>query len=317
MLTRLTIRDIVLIDSLDLDFESGLSVFTGETGAGKSILLDALSLALGSRGDAGLVREGAGQGEVTATFDLSDREEAKARLSAKAIDVERPLTLMRVQMADGRTRASLNERPVGVQALRDVARELVEIHAQHDDRALLDAAEHRALVDAFGDHDGDVQATREAYRERVQAEAELAEERRRVQAQKAEEEFARHALDELVKAAPRPGEERELAEARARMQQGEKVAQEVREALEHVTGGSDMSATLSSLCRRLERRAPVAPSLIEPCVKALGEAIDAVDAATRVLEAALDACDFSPEDLERCEERLFALRLHDVRQRLL
>src|SRR6201992_25609 len=150
MLTRLSIRDIVLIDRLDIDFASGLAVLTGETGAGKSILLDAFALALGARGDAGLVRAGTEQGQVTAAFDVARDHPARALLSDNDIPVEDELILRRVQLADGRTRAFVNDQPVGVQILKSLGAVLVEIHGQHDDRALVDAATHRRLLDASG-----------------------------------------------------------------------------------------------------------------------------------------------------------------------
>src|SRR4051812_49298200 len=151
MLARLSIRDIVLIDRLDIDFASGLSVLTGETGAGKSILLDAFALALGARGDATLVRHGAEQGQVTAMFELPAKHPARALLTESEIPADEALILRRVQFADGRTRAFVNDQPVGVQALQALGAALVEIHGQHDARALVDAATHRRLLDAYGD----------------------------------------------------------------------------------------------------------------------------------------------------------------------
>src|SRR3954469_23154160 len=150
MLTRLSIRDIVLIDRLDIDFARGLAALTGETGAGKSILLDAFALALGARGDASLVRHGVEQGQVTAVFEVPRKHPANAVLTANDIPAEDELILRRVQLADGRTRALINDQPVSVQALKAVGAALVEIHGQHDERALVDAATHRRLVDAFG-----------------------------------------------------------------------------------------------------------------------------------------------------------------------
>ncbi|HEY4919160.1 MAG TPA: AAA family ATPase, partial [Xanthobacteraceae bacterium] len=150
MLTRLSIRDIVLIDRLDIDFAAGLAVLTGETGAGKSILLDAFALALGARGDASLVRQGAEQGQVTASFDVTTDHPARALLAANDIAAEDELILRRVQLADGRTRAFVNDQPVSVQTLKLLGSALVEIHGQHDERALVDAATHRRLLDAFG-----------------------------------------------------------------------------------------------------------------------------------------------------------------------
>jgi DNA repair protein RecN (Recombination protein N) len=149
MLVRLSIRDIVLIDKLDLDFAKGLAVLTGETGAGKSILLDAFALALGARGDAGLVRQGAEQGQVTAVFDVAARHPARALLKEQGIEAEDDLILRRIQSADGKTRAFVNDQPVSVQTLKSLGTALVEIHGQHDDRALTDAATHRTLLDAY------------------------------------------------------------------------------------------------------------------------------------------------------------------------
>ena len=150
MLIQLTIRDIVLIDRLDLTFAGGLSVLTGETGAGKSILLDAFALALGGRGDGSLVRHGQAQGQVTAVFDIASDHPARHLAASSDIDVDGDLILRRVQYADGRTRAFVNDQPVSVQTLKAIGGALVEIHGQHDDRALVDPAEHRALLDAFG-----------------------------------------------------------------------------------------------------------------------------------------------------------------------
>src|SRR5687768_13209175 len=150
MLVQLAIRDIVLIDRLELQFHEGLSVLTGETGAGKSILLDAFALALGARGDATLVRNGADQGQVTAMFELPAKHLARALLTESGISADEALILRRVQFADGRTRAFVNDQPVGVQALQALGAALVEIHGQHDARALVDAATHRHLLDAYG-----------------------------------------------------------------------------------------------------------------------------------------------------------------------
>ena len=154
MLSHLSIRDIVLIERLDIDFASGLSVLTGETGAGKSILLDALSLALGARGDASLVRHGASQGQVTAAFDVPVNHPARAILADNAIDDDGDIILKRVQAADGRTRVFVNDQPASVALMRDIGRALVEIHGQHDERALVEPAAHRDLLDAFGGHVG-------------------------------------------------------------------------------------------------------------------------------------------------------------------
>ncbi|MGA7038301.1 MAG: AAA family ATPase, partial [Pseudolabrys sp.] len=150
MLSRLSIRDIVLIDRLDIDFADRLAVLTGETGAGKSILLDAFALALGGRGDQSLVRQGVEQGQVTAVFDVGRDHPVRALLAADNIPAEDELILRRVQFADGRTRAFVNDQPVSVQVLKQLGGALVEIHGQHDERALIDTGTHRRLLDAFG-----------------------------------------------------------------------------------------------------------------------------------------------------------------------
>ena len=207
MLVQLSIRDIVLIERLDIDFSDGLSVLTGETGAGKSILLDALSLALGARGDASLVRHGATQGQVTAVFDVPGNHAARSLLSQNAIDDDGDIILRRVQTDDGRTRVFVNDRPSSVSLMRELGRALVEIHGQHDERALVDASAHRALLDAFGGHGGAVLATAEAWRLWRAADQELARHRAKVEAAAREADYLRAAVAELAKLDPQPGEE--------------------------------------------------------------------------------------------------------------
>ena len=308
MLSRLSIRDIVLIDRLDIDFAEGLAVLTGETGAGKSILLDAFALALGGRGDQALVRHGMEQGQVTAVFDVARDHPARALLAADDIPVEDELILRRVQLADGRTRAFVNDQPVSVQVLKQVGGALVEIHGQHDERALVDAGTHRRLLDAFGgleDQTAKVGTFWEARREaRAAADAHRAE----VERAKREGDWLRHAVEELNKLSPQGGEETTLAERRTAMMQAEKVAEDLREAHEVVAGTSSSVPALSGVIRRLERRAAQAPGLVEPTVKALDAALTALDEVRGHLETALRTADFDPADLERIEERLFALR---------
>src|SRR5271166_4076542 len=197
MLARLSIRDVVLIDQLDLEFSAGFTILTGETGAGKSILLDALSLSLGARGDGGLVRHGQSQGQVTAVFDLPAGHAAHALLEGQDIEIGDELILRRVQFADGRTRAYVNDQSVSAQALRTLASALVEIHGQHDERALTDPAIHRALVDSYGGLETLAKATQDAYGSVRDAERALAAERARVAAAEKEGDFARHAHEEL------------------------------------------------------------------------------------------------------------------------
>ena len=308
MLSRLSIRDIVLIERLDIDLSTGLSVLTGETGAGKSILLDALSLALGSRGDASLVRHGVKQGQVTAVFDVPANHPARAVLSENAIDDEGELILRRVQMADGRTRVFVNDQPASVTLMRDIGRALVELHGQHDERALVDPAAHRNLLDSFGGHASALAATGEAWRQWRHAEQELARHRARVEAAAREGDYLRAAVDELTKLDPQPGEETSLAERRAAMMRAEKIASDIREAEDMLSGSSAPSPLLAGLLRRLQRKAPEAPELLDDIVHAIDEALLSLDAAQASVAAALRAMDFQPEELERAEERLFSLR---------
>jgi len=308
MLTRLSIRDIVLIDRLDIDFAAGLSVLTGETGAGKSILLDAFALALGARGDANLVRAGAEQGQVTAAFDVPADHPARALLAANELPPEDQLIMRRVQLADGRTRAFVNDQPVGVQVLRTLGGALVEIHGQHDERALVDASTHRALLDAFGGLDEQDAEVGRLWQARRQTEAAVAAHQREIERAQREAEFLRHAVAELAKLAPEAGEETALAERRTMMMQGEKVAADLRDALDAVAGSASPIPALAAAVRRLERRQGQAPALIAPAVKAFDVALTALDEARTDLERALAAADHDPAELERIEERLFALR---------
>jgi DNA repair protein RecN (Recombination protein N) len=308
MLARLSIRDIVLIDRLDIDFTSRLSVLTGETGAGKSILLDAFALALGARGDVALVRQGSEQGQVTAAFELQPGHPVVAVMAANDIPAEDQLILRRVQFADGRTRAFVNDQPVSAQALRALGAALVEIHGQHDERALVDTATHRRLLDAFGGLEGkagEVERLWEALRAR---ESEMAALRAEVERAQRETDFLRHAVDELQRLAPEASEETALAERRTAMMQAEKVAGDLRDAHEAVAGATSPVPAISAALRRLERRASQAPSLIEPAVKALDAALTALDDARGHLDQALRTADHDPRELERIEERLFALR---------
>ena len=308
MLVQLSIRDIVLIDRLDLEFGRGLTVLTGETGAGKSILLDACALALGGRGDGSLVRSGEAQGQVTAVFDLPADHAARRMAAAQDIETDGELILRRVQMADGRTRAFVNDQPVSVQALRAIAAPLVEIHGQHDDRALVDPAMHRALLDAFGGLGKQVEEVRAAHGAWKAARAELAQEEERIARVRADGDYLRHAHEELTKLSPREKEEEDLAAKRTAMMQAEKVTSELRDANDSLSGEHSPISALSAVMRRLERRAAQAPDLIEPSVKALSAALDSLDVAAQTVDQALRDARYDPRELEQVEERLFALR---------
>jgi DNA repair protein RecN (Recombination protein N) len=308
MLARLSIRDIVLIERLDIDFVSGLSVLTGETGAGKSILLDAFALALGARGDASLVRHGAEQGQVTASFDVAPGHPVWSILSANDIAAGDELILRRVQLSDGRTRAFVNDQPVSVQALKSLGTALVEIHGQHDERALVDVATHRMLLDAYAGLETEVAETGRAWSEWRAAVEAFDTHRARVEQASREADWLRHAVEELKTLAPAAGEETALAARRTAMMQAEKVAGDLRDAHDAVAGARSAVPMLASAVRRLERRAAQAPALIEPAVKSLDAALHALEDARGHLETALRTADHDPHELERIEERLFALR---------
>ncbi len=308
MLAALAIRDIVLIDRLDLEFGARLTVLTGETGAGKSILLDALSLALGARGDAALVRQGAAQGQVTASFEPGAGHPVFALLAENDIPADDTLILRRVQGSDGRSRAFINDTSVSVQLLRQIGQALVEIHGQHDERALIDPSGHRDLLDAFaglGREAAEVAALFAAWQD---AEDERARHEAAVAKTREDADYLAHALEELRVLKPERGEEERLAERRQLMMHAEKIAGELAEALEALQGEGTSGARLAAALRRIERQAGVSGAVLQPVAEALARVLAETDAARAKIEDALAATAFEPHELERAEERLFALR---------
>jgi DNA repair protein RecN (Recombination protein N) len=314
MLRRLAIRDVVLIDRLDLDFAEGLAVLTGETGAGKSILLDALGLALGARADTALVRKGAAAAAVTAAFELPAGHPALARAAEQGIAIEGDLLLRRVLGADGRSRAFVNDEPASVGLLRELGAMLVEVHGQFDAHGLLDPATHRQALDAYAGLDdqaaggGPVAAlgTRHAaWRAALDAAAEA----EATLARAAEEEaFLTHALQELDALAPQAGEAEALAAKRALLAQGQKLGEAMEAALAELNAGKGAEGALRAAERALARVAPLAQGTLDKAVAALERAAsEAADAAAEV-EAVGQALDLDPQALERAEERLFALK---------
>ncbi|GAA4177368.1 DNA repair protein RecN [Shinella granuli] len=308
MLAQLSIRDIVLIERLDLAFEPGLSVLTGETGAGKSILLDSLSLALGGRGDGSLVRHGVERGQVTAVFDVPPGHAARALLRDNGIDDDGDLIFRRQQSADGRTKAFVNDQPVSVQLMRQAGQRLVEIHGQHDDRALVDTDAHRLLLDAFGglgEAAGDVGTL---YHQWKEAERTLRRHREKVEAAAREADYLRSSVEELEALSPQDGEEDALAETRARMMKAERIAGDINEASEFLNGNASPVPLIAALVRRLERKSHEAPGLLEETVELLDQALNQLSDAQMAVEVALRKTEYDPKELERTEERLFALR---------
>lgn len=308
MLTALSIRNVVLIEALDLEFSAGLGVLTGETGAGKSILLDALGLVLGDRADSGLVRAGADQASVTATFEFVRLPDpVRVALAQAEVDLEpgEPLILKRRVRADGGSKAFVNDQPVGVALLRELAPSLVELHGQHDDRGLVNPRGHRLLLDRFAG--GDVAGVEAAWHDWRAAKAALSRARAALDQASADRDLLLAHLAELTALAPQEGEEAELAEARAAMQKGERLAGDLAE-LQHLWAGSDSAlATLRGAARRLDRIAGEHPLLAEALAALDRAVIEASEAEDRLARAA-EALSHDPAMLDRIETRLFDLR---------
>ena len=318
MLASLAIRDIVLIERLDLTLAPGLSVFTGETGAGKSILLDSLAMAHRARAETGLVRHGAPQGSVIAAFDLPPDHPARLFLAEQGLGggEEGPLLLRRVLTADGRSRAYLNDQPVSLALLRRVAGQMVEIHGQFESHFLLDPATHLGVLDAFaglGRARADVTAAWEEWRaaRTVQAEAEEIQRQARV-----EEDHLRATVEDLARLDPRPGEEAELARDRALLMQGEKLVEAMNAAQSALVRNGEVEASLRAARRALERVSEQADGRLDPAIAALDRAEIETAEAIAALERASASLDLDPGRLESVEERLFALRAaarrHDI-----
>jgi DNA repair protein RecN (Recombination protein N) len=307
VLRQLSIRDVVLIDRLELEFEPGLGVLTGETGAGKSILLDSLGLALGVRADTGLVRQGQPQASVAAEFQLPPDHPLFALLEEQGIGTEpgEPLLVRRTLKADGGSRAFAGGAGVPASILRDIANGLVEIHGQHDDRGLLNPRGHRALLDLFGKIDA--RPVARCWEEVERLEAELAEARQAAEAAERDRDWLEHAAREIAALAPEPGEETRLAEERAAMQAGARAG-EALTGLDELLGGSEGAlAQLRAAARRIERGAADHPLLAEALAsldRALIEGSEAEDKISRAAEALA----FDPARLEAVEARLFDIR---------
>ena len=307
MLIGLDIRDMLIIDHLSLEFSSGLNVLTGETGAGKSILLDSLGFVLGWRGRAELVRSGQEQGEVSAWFDLSATHPTRAVLAEAGIPITDELILRRINTRDGRKTAWINDRRVSGEVLRAVSQHLIELHGQHDDRGLLDPKGHRDLLDAFGGHSGLLIDVAQAFRALRAAEKELRNAQSAQEELRAEEEFLRHAVDELQKLSPEQGEEAELDSRRRLMQGAEKIRADIAHAAQAL-GREGAEGMMSDAMRWLDGAANAAEGRLEAPLAALSRAMVELDDAAQGVESCLDALEFNPHDLEMTEERLFAIR---------
>jgi DNA repair protein RecN (Recombination protein N) len=307
MLTALSIRDVVLIETLDLEFGPGLGVLTGETGAGKSILLDSLGLALGARADSGLVRSGQAQAVVSVSFEVPQDHAARVLLAENGLDGEagEPIVIRRIVKSDGGSRAFVNDQSASVALLRDLGALLVEIHGQHDDRGLLNARGHRALLDAYGRID--TRTCETAFQAWRGAEAKLAATRDMIDVAARDREYLEHAVAELTALAPQPGEEEELAGLRANMQKGARLAEDIGTVAQLVEGSEGALALLRQAARRLDRIADEDDILGEALAAIDRAVVEASEAEDRLGEAA-EAMAYDPARLEEAETRLFEIR---------
>jgi len=315
MLRHLDIRDMLIIDRLDLAFQPGLNVLTGETGAGKSILLDSLGFVLGWRGRAELVRQGADQGEVVAEFDLPETHPAWTVLIEGGFTYDESLILRRINTRDGRKTAWINDRRVSGEILRQVSETLVELHGQHDDRGLLNPRGHRMLLDDFGATASKQAKVKTVWRALSDAKKALVAAQVRVTELQAEEDFLRHAVSEFDALVPIAGEDAELDKQRRRMQAAEKIGEDVSKAYQAL-GLNGAEGMMNDAARWLSDAAGQADGTLEPALAALDRAMSELSEAQSGVETCMDTLSFNPHELEQVEERLFAIRglarKHDV-----
>ncbi|MEE2980180.1 MAG: DNA repair protein RecN [Pseudomonadota bacterium] len=308
MLVSLSVRDIVLIDRLDLTFGDGLCALTGETGAGKSILLDALGLALGTRGDSGLLRRGVDQATVTAAFEPPSAHPVWRLLDDHGLGDGERLMLRRVLGADGRARAFVNDQPVGVALMREIGDSLVEIQGQANKRGLLSAETHRVFLDGFGGLDGDADDVAKRHEKWRAAATALAEAETRLAESRRDEEYLRHVLAELDDLSPVAGEETNLADRRTVLMQGEKLGEALAAARGELTEGRGVDDRIGTAQRLVLRTAERAPEVLDGVIEALDRALIETAEAMAALDAASRDLAPDPERLEATEQRLFALR---------
>jgi DNA repair protein RecN (Recombination protein N) len=308
MLRRLSIRDVVLVDRLELDFTGSLGVLTGETGAGKSILLDALGLALGARAEARLIRKGADKAQVSAAFELPEGHPALAALAERDLPADRSLILRRVVSADGRSRAYVNDEPVSAGLLATLAAELVEIHGQYETQGLLNPATHRALVDSFAGHADLLAAVREAWQALGAARTEETEARAAMEQARRDEELLRHETAEIEAFDPQPGEEEALAGERRFLAAGAKLAGALDDAEARLNAEGGVEAAINGALRALEQARADAAGRFDAAAAALERAaMETADALAEIRDAAASLTG-EPGRLQGVEDRLFGLR---------
>ena len=308
MLRRLSIRNYVLISSLDIDLGAGMAVFTGETGAGKSILLDALGLALGERAASGVVSRGSDRASVAAAFDIGQADAVRTLLAEHDLDHDGELLLRRVVGSDGRSRAFVNDTPTGIALLRRIGNLLVEIEGQTDQGGLLDQARHLTMLDEFAGHGPERESLAAAHAAWRAAQSALEEAEAAHEASRREEEYLRHAVSELEALAPESGEEARRAAERATLQNSEKLGEALNAASSEIAADGGVGARLRSARRAIVRAAPLAGGALDSLLAALDRAAIETEEAEGALSAAQDALDTGPSRLEAVEERLFSLR---------
>ncbi|MEE9388999.1 MAG: DNA repair protein RecN [Paracoccaceae bacterium] len=307
MLLSLDIRDMLIIERLELEFQAGLNVLTGETGAGKSILLDALGFVLGWRGRAELVRAGADSGEVTAVFDISGEHPARAVLAAADLPVADELILRRTNMPDGRKTARINDRRASGDVLRALSDCLVELHGQQDDRGLLDPVNHRKILDDFGGLAADLQVVGDRWKQLAQANMALEAAQAAFDAAREEEEFLRHAVGELLDLSPEPQEEAELDTKRRLMQAASRIGEDIAKA-DLAIGVNGAEAQMDDASRWLDAVADQAEGRLDAPIAALGRAMNELALAQQGVADCIASLSHDPSELEQAEERLFAIR---------
>lgn len=308
MLISLSIRNIVLIDKLDLQFVDGLCVLTGETGAGKSILLDSLALALGARADLGLIRAGQEKGSVTAEFDLPKDHPVYDILEDLDVDPTEPLILRRTISSDGRNRASINDMSASAGLIRSVGEKLVEIHGQNAERGLLDSKGHRDILDNYGRFADLVGKTAKEYRTYRDLQSQLEEARAALEKARVDEEYLRHVVQELDDLNPVEGEEEELASQRSSYMHAEKIAEGLQDAIKSLTDHGGVEGKIRSATRAIERVVDKAGGKLEPVLESFERAAIELNEASLLIDSVSADLDMDASGLEHLEERLFALR---------
>ncbi|NKB54893.1 MAG: DNA repair protein RecN [Alphaproteobacteria bacterium] len=308
MLTALSIRNIILIEKLDLSFKSGLCVLTGETGAGKSILLDALGLALGARLETGLLRQGSESATVTASFEIPAEHPTNRMIVEHGIETEDVLMLRRTLNQAGRTRAFINDQPTSVGLLKQVGESLIEIQGQFEQHGLLDTATHLSMLDAYGNHHCKARQVRDAYR--IWREARDAHEHAAHEAEKAREDesYLRHALEEIDTLDPQEGEDAELTEARRFLMQAEQIVEAIQAAQSDFDSKKPVSDSLRAALRKLERLSETSAGRLDAAIASLDRALEEVETASDALSSAANSIDMDENRLNQIEERLFTLR---------